>query len=68
MQHGSQAYIKEAKYRITEQKRTPFSEPKDDFKKASKVEPIVTELLETETFKIQLLIEKIMFTTSAVLK
>lgn len=45
-------HIKEAKYRITEHKRKSFLEPKKDQNKASKVEPIVTELLGTEAFKI----------------
>lgn len=47
-------YIKEAKYRITEQKRKSFLEPKNDQNKTSKVEPIVTELLGTVAFKIHL--------------
>ena len=54
LQHGSQILHKEAEYRITEQKRKSFLEPKTDQNKASKVEVIVTELLGTEAFKIHL--------------
>lgn len=53
LQHGSQILHKEAECR-TEQKRKSFLEPKIDQNIASKVEVIVTELLGTEAFKIQL--------------